>query len=795
MHRIASHTRILTLAIPAALAAALMALVLLGGGTGGTRTLATGPTPAPVPNLTGVSCADVYVDLDNNGIADDINGGGITDADITSLTMSRIEPSVSHPGQYDVTTVSYLGDAGPGGLVPKGPPGPSCASTTTAAATAPEANVFGGAFRVAYANQYGRRPTALGTYTDIPAGAGHLTFSTCAYSEAQTTWVRIDSDTHITKTGKGSQNSGVGTLYLGTSAPTSGGIDTNGDGVIDATTDPLTCDENGPNHTPDSFVTGDDAFPYHFVFTSYGRSARTDHTAASDVACAGDNACLRNRALGIAQDVDGPNTPKTKNVDQSPDGTTEAAFVADDWDGDGCPDWDELGRGYMAQLPAPPPLHYPPAYTWSTDPVNGMDPFNPNDCDQNFGSNISLSTTIIHNTGGAASGNATGCIVAQILADTCTISNGQYFHCLADVTDPKGAGDRPLTFRLGCYSDSTLTVINSSYARAGGASTCGPAPADMCGDGKSDVPPPGCRSAPTPVAPCANSLPNKSNPDPVLGHCPATNAGAPFYTITINCHPERWVYTGITPAEFPVLAVGDATHNYYDAAANQIHIGGCFAGLGGVAFGPNVYGVGLIDAHTGVGSFKLWIQRADCSVPLETDAHVTGTVSIVELQSKKYVTGPSLGTPLPCIPFGACPLYDSDKDGCPDSVELQGPVQLANAQVTGGLRDPYNKWDFFDPFKEASPAGGARKHNALDILIVQQHFGDNEWIKDPANQANPPVLNDGVVNPAIPAYNPAYDRTGIVGSATWNLGPGNGVISSVDMLIAQKSYGHNCPNM
>jgi len=25
-------------------------------------------TPAPTPNLTGVSCADVYLDLDNNGV-------------------------------------------------------------------------------------------------------------------------------------------------------------------------------------------------------------------------------------------------------------------------------------------------------------------------------------------------------------------------------------------------------------------------------------------------------------------------------------------------------------------------------------------------------------------------------------------------------------------------------------------------------------------------------------------------------------------------------------------------------
>ena len=756
--------RFLALATPLAGVAALVLIIALAGSAGGiTRILATGPTPAPAPDLTGVSCADIYLDSGfpgaATGLRGDINGDSvITDADITSMTMSRTEPSVSSPGNYDVTTVSYLGKAPAvalgllGALVAGGPPAPvsptnmTCQDSRTAAATSAEANRFGGLYETPYANQYGVRPTAIGTYTDIPAGNGHLTFSTCSFSEAQGAWVRIDSDTHITKTGKGSANDGVGTLYLGAGAPSSGGVDTNGDTVIDATTAPTTCAQTG--------------FAYHFVFTSYGRNARTDHWATSMGLCGTDQACQANIPLGIALEADGPNTPKTKGTDQVAD-TSDG--LADDWDGDGCPDWDELDRGFMAQTPAYPPLHYPPVYTWSTNPVNGTDPFNPYDCDSNWTSTISLTTTVGHNT-----------------ATTSPYGNGFYFRCLGSVTQDKtGTPTQALAFKLGCYSDTTVTVINTSnplvpydaslHEGGGpGAATCGdtidndsngktdaadsschnstcpPAPSYMCGDGRADSPPPGCVANPANATWCA---------DATAGTCP-----------TLPCPTDRFAWTGIDPTTYPVVSA-DPANNYYNPVDNTIHLGGCFAGFGGGTFG-NVYGASTIDAHTGAGSFQIYLNQVlgDCTGGTPQGAAVNGTVTIVELRTEKGLTDAQ--------------KYDSDRDGCADARELGNGT---NAQTSGGFRDPYNPNDYFNPEKLNTPNG----QTVADILKTVQQFNKHQFLPAPPN---PP----GTPNPA---YTTTTDRTAVVGGQSWSLGSPNGQQTVADILAAVKQFNHNCPGV
>ncbi len=713
--------RFLVLLTP--LAALLAIMFLVGGGAKAIRTFATGPTPSPTPDLTGVSCANVYIDDGFPGVATfgkkDLNGDTvITDADITSMTMSRTEPSKTQSGKYDVTTVSYLGKppavalGALGALVPGGPPAPvsptnmTCGASTLAAAASAEANRFGGLFEVPYSNQYGVRPTAIGTYTDIPAGNGHLTFSSCAFSESQALWVRIDSDTHITKTGKGSANDGVGTLYLGAGAPTAGLIDTNGDGFNDATTDGTNCATGG--------------FAYHFVFTAYGRNARTDHWATSVGACGTDVACQENVTLGIAQDADGPNTPKVKGTDQSPDGTSETTKVADDWDGDGCPDWDELGRGYMQNVnPVTLTLAYPPVYVWATHPVNGMDPFNPYDCNINLNATISMTTTIGHNTSTAS-----------------PYGNGSYSRCLGSFTDTKtkdGNNHRALSFRLGCYTDTTLTVINSSNPLAGGMAntTCPPAPTYMCGDGRSLSPPPGCVANPASATWCA---------DATAGTCPV-----------LPCPVARFAWTGIDPLTYPVVSFPGGS--YYDTSDNTIHIGGCFAGFGGGSFG-NVIGNSTIDAHTGAGSFQYYLNQtlADCNALTPQGAAINGTVTIVELRTEKGLTDAQ--------------KYDSDRDGCSDARELG----VAGAQATGGFRDPYNPWDYFDPEKVQTPG----TQPVADILKVISQFGKN--------QGNP-------------AYTNTTDRTGVPGGKAWNLGAPDGQENVVDILIAIKQFGHSCPHV
>src|ERR1700694_199855 len=96
MHRFIIRWRFLALLAPVV---AALAFVLFGGGGGGTtRSLATGPTPGATPNLTGVSCSDSFLGSTQVG-----------------MTMSRLEPhnGTAIDNSWDITTVSYLGYAGP----------------------------------------------------------------------------------------------------------------------------------------------------------------------------------------------------------------------------------------------------------------------------------------------------------------------------------------------------------------------------------------------------------------------------------------------------------------------------------------------------------------------------------------------------------------------------------------------------------------------------------------------------------------------------------------------------------
>ena len=782
------------LALATSLAALAAFAAFLGGGTGAMRTLATNP-PGTTPNLTGVSCADVFIDSGFLGTptgttAFDLNGinGAGDDGDITSLVMTRIEPHQPSGSTWDVTTVTYLGDdAGGLPLVPDGPPGPGCQTSSTAAASAAETNRFGGPSESPYANQYGVRPTALATYTPTGGGNGDLTFSTCSFSESQGKWIRTDSTSHLTKTGPGSKNNGEGVLYLGSGAPSSGGIDTNGDTVIDATTVPTSCDVSACSNT-----LGAACFAYYFISRSHSRDPRTDHPLLP-----------KNTGKPIAEDPNGPH-PKAKGTEQVKD---TADGLADDWDGDGCPDWDELDKGWMyhgtSSTPLTPPLGYPPDNDWTTHPVNGTDPFNPYDCDSNWTSTISLTTTIVHNTGGAGTGtNAAECTTGG--APAC---NGQYFSCLGSMDHTKSGSPNPLAFKLGCYSDSTVTVVQSSNPLTGGASgtstavgsgtpgtlthstatwtanqfagytvtsggktmviasntatvltgttawvggapmigaytitasTCPPAPSYLCGDGKVDAAPPGCVANPADANWCKDATAG-------TGPCPA-----------LPCQTNRFSWTAIDPATYPV--VSPTSGNDYNPTTNQIHFGGCFAGFGGGTFG-NVFGSSAIDAHTGAGSFSIYLNQtlSDCqnATPV-VDAPsgrvlIPGTVTIVELRTEKNLT-PDL-------------KYDSDRDGCSDASELGNAM---NAQTTGGFRDPYNKFDFFNPLKSA-PLGS---QTIGDVLLVVQKYNKN--------QGNPLYITD-------------TDRSGILGAQSWNLGAPDGLQGIVDVLAAVKQYNHNCP--
>jgi hypothetical protein len=98
------------------------------------------------------------------------------------------------------------------------------------------------------------------------------------------------------------------------------------------------------------------------------------------------------------------------------------------------------------------------------------------------------------------------------------------------------------------------------------------------------------------------------------------------------------------------------------------------------------------------------------------------------------------------------PVTDTDGDGCSDYNEL-GPTQ-----GQGGLRDPFNPYDVWDP----APTIGSTAHSigVADIIAVVRKYASTD---------------------------PNFDRTPL-GPNTWNLGPGSGTVTVADILLAVKQF-------
>lgn len=110
--------------------------------------------------------------------------------------------------------------------------------------------------------------------------------------------------------------------------------------------------------------------------------------------------------------------------------------------------------------------------------------------------------------------------------------------------------------------------------------------------------------------------------------------------------------------------------------------------------------------------------------------------------------------------------HDQDGDGCTDWEEL-GPDQ-----TKGGLRDPFNPWDYYD----VQGSGGGPKDKRIDapndLLGVMYKYG----------------LHQG-----DQGYDAAYDRGPRIGPNAWNLGPpDNSIDLPNDILGVGFSYQHNC---
>ncbi len=183
-----------------------------------------------------------------------------------------------------------------------------------------------------------------------------------------------------------------------------------------------------------------------------------------------------------------------------------------------------------------------------------------------------------------------------------------------------------------------------------------------------------------------------------------------------------------------------------DNGKNAIIIAGCFADLDGFSGLGNVYATATVDLHTGHG----WVlihqgitSMADCNDGPPFADGIEGYVPIDLVRQTKDAV-----------------KRDSDSDRCADRKEL------ANNQATGGLRDPSNHYDYFNPSKDGL-------NRVDDILaVVNQYFMD-----DPIG---------------MPDLKSQTDRTALTGGNPWNLGPPNGQQRVDDILASVKQYFHDC---
>ena len=375
-----------------------------------------------------VVCTDFWLGTKDLANPDDLR---------VAVSMSRIEPSQNTPGKdnYDVITALYIGpdqkpldEGGPGAdLVPDVPPTLElCQKDYADGLAGPEANQMH-PFQL-YEARSNNRPSTQAGFPAVLTKDGtesHLIWSACGFSEGEKQWFRIDTDLNITAgTAPGDKSTPpagpggeiVATLHLGTDEPTDT-KDSDGDGKPDVAINPAECATNAGTV---SFPSQGDTI-FRNVTTDFPNEAKN---------------------AGIATDPDGPTKP-TKTQSQLPD---SADGLADDWDGDGCTDWDELDKDF----------------------VNGRDPFNPNDCNiDDFTGSYSAIATVQAATDGTA---------------------GSYFHAIIAIQHD--TGDNTLTGALQVYIDSQL------LSNAGPKN---PVPTKQDGNPGAPPPPPYTVSAPTTV--------------------------------------------------------------------------------------------------------------------------------------------------------------------------------------------------------------------------------------------------------------------------------------------------------
>ncbi len=190
---------------------------------------------------------------------------------------------------------------------------------------------------------------------------------------------------------------------------------------------------------------------------------------------------------------------------------------------------------------------------------------------------------------------------------------------------------------------------------------------------------------------------------------------------------------------------------YIDPVKNTLEMWGCFWDEDGTGpLGNVIVRTHWLDLHTLQGHVWIWVfqDKADCHAIKDTGEWVEPAGDPVLAELAMVNQGAKVDEE-----------RDTDLDGCSNKSELQ------DNPSAGGLRDPYNHWDYFNPTKDGL-------NRVDDILkVVGQYFCDNG---------------------TCPTYTRSTDRTAVIGANPWNLNQPNGQQRVDDILGAVKSYFHDC---
>ncbi|MEX1157863.1 MAG: flexitail domain-containing putative surface protein, partial [Thermomicrobiales bacterium] len=200
---------------------------------------------------------------------------------------------------------------------------------------------------------------------------------------------------------------------------------------------------------------------------------------------------------------------------------------------------------------------------------------------------------------------------------------------------------------------------------------------------------------------------------------------------------------------FPPAPFGDVntSHAVLTGVVNNsldtIELAGCFEDLDGMSPLGHVYATTTVNQSTGIGTTDIWVAQ---TVGNCTGGTPAGGPTYEEVE---------LWTVMQALPSAN---RDTDTDGCPDASEL------GQNEGAGGLRDPFNRWDYFNPTNDG-------KIRFDDIMLISEHFG----------QTAPG-----------PPYEAKFDRGSLAGGNAWNIAGPDLTITIADVLRVLLQYRHDC---